>query len=177
MLLTNEQICEIAETIDATSDTCYINSETGEVIFMMSNEKLRDYGISWDEDEEDEEEQSEKVVNTFNADSTNWQDEFYSSVKADMAKINSWEWKHTIRIEKPESHEAFTIMERFVEEVIPEGRLKQDFWKALSRSHPFRNFNAIVHNCAYRENWFAFKQQAMEEYVRAKINEHKIVHE
>jgi len=29
--LTNAQIHEIADTIDATSDTCYINSETGEV--------------------------------------------------------------------------------------------------------------------------------------------------
>ena len=168
--LTNEQIHEIAETIDATPDTCYINSETGEVIFMMSNEMLREYGILWDKDEEEDEAEEEKVSN----ESLSWQDELYMNVKADMAKIYSWEWKHTIRIKKPESHESFKIMERFVEEIIPEGRLKQDFWKALSRSHPFRNFNAIVHNCAYRENWFTFKQQALEEYVRTKISEYKI---
>ena len=30
--------------------------------------------------------------------------------------------------------------------------------------------NAIVHNCEYRENWFAFKQNALEEYVREEIS-------
>ena len=29
--------------------------------------------------------------------------------------------------------------------------------------------NAIIHNCEYRENWFAFKQNALEEYVRNEI--------
>ena len=85
----------------------------------------------------------------------------------DIEKIDSWE--HFIRIDKPDSNEFFNIMERFVNEVIPEGKLKERFWKALSKSHPFRNFNEIVHNSDFRESWFAFKQEALEKYVRREL--------
>ena len=148
--LTDEQIREIAGMIDI-GDICYINANTGETIFMMNNEMLSNYGISW----EDDDEENEKSDDNF----PDWQKEMYADVKADMDKIYSWDLKDTIRIEKPESHEAFKFMERFVDEVIPEGNLKQDFWKALLRNHPFRNFNAIMHNCQYREDWFEFKHE------------------
>ena len=158
--LPDEQIREIAERIDI-GDTCYINADTGETIFMLNDEILSEYGISWEDDNEENE-----MSDDYQPD---WQDEMYAEVKADMDKINSWDFKDTIRIEKPNSHEAFKFMENFVDEVIPEGKLKQDFWKALSRSHPFRNFNDIVHNCEYREEWFEFKQNALEGYVREEI--------
>jgi len=158
--LSDKQIREIADSIDM-GDTCYINSNTGETIFMMSNEMLSEYGISWEDDDEENE--------MPDADTPGWQAEMYAEVKADMNKIDSWDFKDTICIEKPETREAFKFMECFVDEVIPEGKLKQDFWRALSRSHPFRNFNAIVHDCKYREDWFGFKQNAMEEYVREEI--------
>ena len=157
--LSDEQIHEIAETIDAANNVCYINRDTGEYILMMNNENLGDYGISWEDDDE---------IDSFSHD---WQKEMYTDTKADMDKIYSWE--HVIRIEKPESHEAFDVMERFVDEIIPEGKLKQEFWNALSKSHPFRNFNAIVHNSKYREDWFRFKQMAMEEYVRRAIGQYE----
>ena len=155
--LSDKQIHEIAEMVDV-GHICYINAKTGETIFMFNNEMLSNYGISWEDDNEENEMPDDN--------SPDWQDEMYADVKADMNKINSWDLKDTIRIEKPESHKAFKFMEDFVDEVIPEGKLKQDFWKALSRNHPFRNFNDIVHNCKYREDWFEFKQNAMEEYVR-----------
>ena len=158
--LSNEQIHEIAENIDM-GEVCYINAQTGEIIFMMNNEIFSDYGISWEDDEEEEE--------TLDNDNHGWQDEMYAEVKADMNKIYSWDLKDTIRIEKPETNKAFEFMQHFIDEVIPEGKLKQNFWKVLSKSHPFRNFNAIIHNCEYKENWFAFKQNALEEYVRNEI--------
>jgi len=158
--LSDEQIREIADMLDV-GHICYINTNTGETIFMMNNEMLSNYGISWEDDDEEDEKPDDGTPD--------WQDEMYAEVKADMNKIYSWDLKDTIRIEKPESHEAFKFMERFVDEVIPEGKLKQDFWKALSRSHPFSNFNAIVHDCEYRENWFEFKQNALEEYVRDEM--------
>ena len=155
--ISNKQIAEIADSIDA-GDICFINKDTGELIFMMSNEMLSYHGISWEDDFDEEEEDEEFDV------ASNWQDELYTQVKADMAKIYSWE--HVIRIEKPDSRKGFEIMERFVKEVIPEGKLKDRFWNALSKSHPFRNFNNVVHNCELREDWFEFKQNALEEYVR-----------
>jgi len=162
--LSNEQIHEIADMIGTGYHVCYINPKTGEVEIIFTNELLDNYGISWDDDEEEEEE------NTQDDSSPGWQDELYADVKAQMSRIYSWE--QFIRVEKPESHEAFEFMERFVDEIIPEGKLKQDFWKALSRKHPFSNFNAIVHNCKYREDWFRFKQMAMEEYVKSKIGQY-----
>jgi len=157
--ITDEQIREIAEEIDASPYICYFNSETGEYILMMNNEMLSEHGISWEDEDENEPEDN----------CPEWYKEMHTDVKADMDKINLWSWSKTIQIEKPESHESFRFMEEFVDEVIPEGKLKQDFLNALSRSHPFRNFNAIVNNCKYREDWFAFKQNAMEVYVRKKI--------
>jgi hypothetical protein len=159
--LSDEQIHEIAETIDAADEVCYVNRDTGEFILMMNNERLCDYEIYWEDDEED------APDDTWPA----WQKEMHNDVKADMDKIYSWGLINVIRVKKPESHESFEFMERFVDEIIPEGKLKQDFWKALSRTHPFRNFNAIVHNCKYREDWFRFKQMAMEEYVRREIGQ------
>jgi len=164
--LSDEQIHEIAETIDASDDICFINRNSGEVVFMMSNEILFQHGISWDDEEDEEEGQTEGPDDRW----PEWQKELYNGVKADMAKIYSWDFEETIRIKKPESHETFGFMERFVDEVIPEGELKQSFWGALSQSHPFRNFNAIIHNCTYREDWFEFKQRALEEYVRGEID-------
>ena len=158
--LSDEQIHEIAERIDA-DEICYINVSTGEIIFMMNDEMLSDYGISWEDENEN-----------FDSDCPDWQKDMYAKIKTDMNKIYSWGCEDTIRIEKPEAHEAFKFMESFVENVIPEGKLKQKFWNALSKKHPFRNFNDIVHDCEYRENWFEFKQNALECYVKDFISFH-----
>jgi len=155
--LSDEQIREIVENIDV-GYICFINAATGERIVMLNNEALSDYGISWDDEEDEPDDNWPK-----------WQQEMYTEIKADMAKVDSWQ--HVIRIEQPNSHEMFGFMERFVDEVIPAGILKENFRKALSRSHPFRNFNAIIHNCEYREDWFMFKQEALEEYVRDAIGD------
>ena len=159
--ISDEQISEMAEMLDTGYHVCYVNPDTGEVEIIFTNEMLREYGISWDDDEEDEDGGDEESTH-------GWQDEFNADVKAQMARIYSWQ--HFVRIEKPESHEAFGFMENFVDEVIPEGKLKKQFWNALSKKHPFRNFNHMVHNCEYREEWFKFKKNAMEEYVRKQIN-------
>jgi len=157
--LSDEQIREIAEMIGTGYHVCYVNPDTCEVEIIFTDEMLDNYGISWD----DEEEEDKAEENT-----PEWQVEMYDDVKAQMARINSWQ--RFIRIEKPTSHEAFDFMECFMAEVIPEGQLKEKFWKALSRKHPFRNFNALIHSCEYRENWFAFKQNALEEYVRMQLD-------
>lgn len=100
-------------------------------------------------------------------DELSWDD---ADEEDEMEKIHSWEEKDTIRIKKPKSYEAFKFMERFVNEVIPEGRLKEDFEQALSKKHPFRNFSAIADRCEYQEAWYEFKQNALEAYVREKLD-------
>ena len=155
--LSNEQICEIAERVDI-GENCFINADTDEMIFLLNDEALSNYGISWDEEEDEPDDHWPQ-----------WQKEMYAEIKTDMEKVNSWQ--HLIRIEKPNSHEMFGFMVRFVDEMIPEGMLKENFVKALSKNHPFRNFNAIIHNCEYREDWFVFKQEALEEYVRETVGD------
>jgi len=154
----NEQIREIAENVDI-GYICFINADTSEMVVMLNDEALSNYGISWEDEKEGEPDDSWPK----------WQKEMYAEIKADKEKVDSWQ--HVIRIEKPNPYEMFGFMERFVDEIIPEGVLKENFLKALTRSHPFRNFSAIIHNCEYREDWFVFKQEALEEYVRDAIGD------
>ncbi len=157
---TDVQIAEIVDAIDSGCHECYVNPETYEFEIIFNEETLSNYGISWNEDEEDDE--------TEDIDSLpSWQKEMYLDVKAQMKRINSW--KSFIRIEKPESFESFKFMEHFVDSVLPEGRLKEQFWQILNRRHPFREFNHLIHNCQYREDWFQFKQKELEEYVRRQL--------
>jgi len=156
--LSEQQIKEIAEMLDTGYHTCFINPDTGEMEIVFNDRLMDSLGISLEE--EDDEENEEVIQNDADAD-------IVDDVKAQFARIDSWQ--RFVRIEKPASHESFQIMENFVDEIIPEGNLKEQFWRALSRSHPFRNFNDIVHNCEYREDWFKFKQAALEEYVKREI--------
>ena len=159
MNFSKAQIKEMADMLGNGHHVCYANLDTGEVEIIFDNEMLDNFGISWDEDEDEE--------NMADESTPECQDELYTEVKAQMKRIDSWE--RPTRIEKPPSYEAFKFMERFVDEVIPEGKLKDRLWKTLSRRHPFQSFNSIIHDCEYRKAWFAFRQEALEAYVRREL--------
>lgn len=81
-------------------------------------------------------------------------------------------WKNVVKIEPPMSKKSFEIMESFVEECITEDNfLSEQLHKALSGSKPFRNFKYTIDNSNFREEWFAFKQQKFEEYVKEELND------
>ena len=73
-------------------------------------------------------------------------------------------WKKCITIDPPESSESFAFMEDFVSEV-DDKDLKSRLINALRNRSPFANFKNQIDNSKYREQWFAFKQQKLEEYV------------
>ncbi len=73
-------------------------------------------------------------------------------------------WKRCITVEPPESSESFGIMERFIDEVDDKTLVKR-LINALSNRRPFANFKGLVESSKYREQWFAFKQRKLEEYV------------
>lgn len=73
-------------------------------------------------------------------------------------------WEKCISVEPPESHESFEIMENFVQEV-DDKKLQKQLINALERRHPFANFKNLIDNSDCREQWFAFKQSKLEEYV------------
>lgn len=69
-------------------------------------------------------------------------------------------------IETLESHESFRIMENFAAS-LPESQLRARLLNAITRNKPFRHFKDIVHSdLALRDQWFAFQENALAEYVR-----------
>lgn len=86
-------------------------------------------------------------------------------------KVNKW-GKH-IRITPLESYDSFKIMEKFIENGIPDkDRLKDNLWNAISGRKPFKHFKYIIDNSPYRQNWFDFKLEELEKYVREELDDH-----
>lgn len=73
-------------------------------------------------------------------------------------------WEDIITISPPESSESFRIMEDFAT-ALNESPLKRSLISALQRKKPFANFNGIIHNSPERDDWFAFRQHALEQHV------------
>lgn len=143
-------VTEVAESLDAGL-VCYINPDTLEKVEIPKS--ILEGGLyDFDEEEEGGEEDEDMK-----------DDLFYQ----DMKHIHK-DWEKCLTIEPPESNIAFGYMEEFVNH-LPEGRLKTALFNALSRQKPFGNFNAIIHQSDAREDWFAFKQKNMEQYVAEKL--------
>jgi hypothetical protein len=73
-------------------------------------------------------------------------------------------WEKRVEIEPLESHESFEIMEDFVNQLKP-GREADRLAQAVNGHKPFANFNHLIHNSEYREDWFAFRQRKLEKYI------------
>ena len=78
------------------------------------------------------------------------------------------EWADYVTLTKMESWEAFKIMEDFVDEIDDEG-MKESLMKILGRKSPFANFKAEVESSAYRQNWFDFRLEKYESYVKEEL--------
>lgn len=77
-------------------------------------------------------------------------------------------WENSISLERPESREYFKIMEGFANDVSDE-KFANRLWNTLNNRKPFANFNHIVHNSDFREDWFTFKQIKLEEKVYQEV--------
>ena len=91
-----------------------------------------------------------------------------------LEKVESWERRITLT--PPESFESFKFMEGFVDE-LPESEssLRNKLRSALSHSHPFARFNAVIDSCPYRQEWFDYKQKCLEAYVCEVIDGHATI--
>lgn len=67
-----------------------------------------------------------------------------------------------------DSHQAFQVMQDFADE-LPDQKFKDKLFKALSWRKPFANFKWLIDESDYRQNWFDFKQAAMEAWVHEQI--------
>ena len=126
---------DVAESIDCGM-ICFINPETLEMEDVPKT--LLDEGFMFDEEEDEEED--------------------------NMMNMKHHKWEKCITVEPPESSESFRIMEDFVSE-IDDKKLQKQLINALENRRPFANFKYVVEGSSYRKEWFAFKQQKLEEYV------------
>lgn len=78
-------------------------------------------------------------------------------------------WTDYFEIKPMESRDSFAVMEDFSATVDDE-KLRQRLHYALSRPKPFQNFKyEIDYSGEYREKWFAFKAQKMQEWVMKQL--------
>jgi hypothetical protein len=82
----------------------------------------------------------------------------------DEMNLTHEKWEKCITVEPPVSHKSFAIMEDFVPEV-DDKKLQNQLTSALNNRRPFANFKNLIDNSEYRETWFVFKQNKLEEYV------------
>ncbi|MDB5120297.1 MAG: hypothetical protein JWN56_1515 [Sphingobacteriales bacterium] len=77
-----------------------------------------------------------------------------------------------VEIDRLTSRDSFQIMEDFVETLNDSSNVKKRLIAALSKKKPFREFKFIIDNSGdYRQMWFDFKAQEMQNWVREKIEE------
>ena len=77
-------------------------------------------------------------------------------------------WKKYITIEPLESNESFKIMEKFVDQ-LDNSKLRKRLVYALNNRKPFANFKNIIDNSDIRQDWFDFKDEKLQEYVKSMI--------
>ena len=73
-----------------------------------------------------------------------------------------------ITIEPLESNESFKIMEKFVDQ-LDNSKLRKRLVYALNNRKPFANFKNIIDNSDIRQDWFDFKDEKLQEYVKSMI--------
>jgi hypothetical protein len=89
------------------------------------------------------------------------------------------EWEDRIKIEPLDSHDSYEIMGNFVAQ-LPYGRERERLSEAINGYKPFANFNRIIHQSEFRENWFEFRQKELEKFVTGNclfkiIKKHKLL--
>lgn len=89
-------------------------------------------------------------------------------------QIDSGFGEQYLAVGKLESRESFQIMEEFVA-ALPASRRRSELVEAISRNKPFRRFKDIVHSdLALRDEWFAFRDDALASHARDWLKAHGI---
>ncbi len=72
-----------------------------------------------------------------------------------------------------ESHESFEIIEDFVNE-IPDKKIQERFMNVIQRRKPFQQFkNLLLDYPDLRQQWFAYKDKRINEYVEEQVEVYK----
>ena len=89
---------------------------------------------------------------------------------ADVAEVKKHK-KLYLEIEPPMSGDSFRIMEGFIDSLPANAHgLQARLIEALNKPKPFRNFKYVIDNSGpYREQWFAYKNQQLIEFVKREL--------
>ena len=78
-------------------------------------------------------------------------------------------WDDYVRIEPMNSSQSFAVMESFADQLKADG-FEKKLIAALNRPKPFRNFNYLIHESDFRQEWFDFRQERNVEWVKEQIS-------
>lgn len=74
-------------------------------------------------------------------------------------------------IEPLESRDLFNIMIEFTESLEDNNSLKERLIGALNKRKPFRGFKYVIDNSGiYRQQWYSFKENCIQEWVKREID-------
>ena len=73
-------------------------------------------------------------------------------------------------IEKPNSNDSFKMMEEFASSDKIDSELKENLLQILQLKKPFANFKNLIDNSDFREEWFAFKSNWMQNWVKNQLD-------
>ena len=110
-----------------------------------------------------------KLIFTPDFDSNIYADkEFYEEELEELEN----NWGDYAVIEKPSSNVSFNIMVDFTEQLEENNPLRNILFNALNKKKPFSQFKFEIDNSGeYRQKWFDFKQQKLENWVVEKFKE------
>jgi len=91
-----------------------------------------------------------------------------TGVSLDELNLKYTQWENYITIEPLEGNESFRIMEKYAEQ-LDNARLRAQLVNALYNPKPFANFKRIIDNSDYRQDWFDFKDNQLQDYVKTMI--------
>ena len=91
-----------------------------------------------------------------------------TGVSLDKLNLKYTQWENYITIEPLEGNESFRIMEKYAEQ-LDNARLRAQLVNALYNPKPFANFKRIIDNSDYRQDWFDFKDNQLQDYVKTMI--------
>jgi hypothetical protein len=75
-----------------------------------------------------------------------------------------------LEIEKMESRDSFFVMEDFAD-TVDSVKLRKDLIYVLNQKKPFSKFKYVIDNSGeYRDKWFAFKAERMQEWVKEQVD-------
>lgn len=87
-----------------------------------------------------------------------WQD-IIDKVEADQDNY--------VTFEKMNSNEGFKVMEQFAY-ALADADFSDQLLQRLSNRKPFQNFKRLIDDSDYRQDWFDFKKEAYNNFVKAQ---------